>query len=43
MTYAMVDVILTGVAGREQMARALRRFAGLSAEFAGPALARAAE
>ncbi len=43
MTYAMVDVILTGVAGREQMARALRRFAGLSDEFAAPALARAAE
>jgi cation diffusion facilitator CzcD-associated flavoprotein CzcO/acetyl esterase/lipase len=32
MTYAMVDVIITGAPGRDQMARALRRFAGLSAD-----------
>jgi len=32
MTYSMVDMIITGAAGRAQMARALRRFAGLPAE-----------
>jgi len=28
----MVDVVITGVSGRAQMANALRRFAGLSPE-----------
>jgi acetyl esterase/lipase/cation diffusion facilitator CzcD-associated flavoprotein CzcO len=32
MTYSMVDMIITGAAGRAKMARALRRFAGLPAE-----------
>jgi acetyl esterase/lipase len=31
-SFAMVDVVVTGVAGRVRMAEALRRFAGLSAE-----------
>jgi len=30
----MVDVIITGVAGRVKMAQALRRFAGLPEEIA---------
>jgi predicted hotdog family 3-hydroxylacyl-ACP dehydratase len=30
-SFTMVDVVVTGVAGREQMAQALRRFAGLTA------------
>jgi hypothetical protein len=29
----MVDMIITGAPGREQMARALRRFAGLPADL----------
>ena len=29
----MVDVVITGVSGRVQMAEALRRFAGLPAEL----------
>jgi acetyl esterase/lipase len=36
-SFTMVDVVLTGVAGRMEMARALRRFAGLPTE-AGDAL-----
>ena len=31
-SFAMVDVVITGAPGREQMARALRRFAGLPQE-----------
>jgi acetyl esterase/lipase len=31
-SFAMVDVVITGVAGRVQMAEALRRFAGLPPE-----------
>ncbi|WP_061025407.1 alpha/beta hydrolase fold domain-containing protein [Bradyrhizobium sp. CCH5-F6] len=31
-SFAMVDVVITGAPGREQMARALRRFAGLPPE-----------
>jgi acetyl esterase/lipase len=31
-SFTMVDVVITGVAGRAQMAEALRRFAGLAAE-----------
>jgi acetyl esterase/lipase len=29
-SFVMVDVVITGVSGRVQMAQALRRFAGLS-------------
>jgi acetyl esterase/lipase len=48
MSYAMVDVMITGAAGREQMTRALRRFAGLPTErsrepMARPQLTAAAE
>jgi len=31
-SFTMVDVVITGVSGREQMAEALRRFAGLPSE-----------
>jgi hypothetical protein len=31
-SFTMVDVVVTGVGGREKMAAALRRFAGLSEE-----------
>jgi acetyl esterase/lipase len=31
-SYMMVDMIITGAPGRDQMARALRRFAGLPAD-----------
>jgi len=31
-SFTMVDVVITGVAGRVQMAEALRRFAGLPPE-----------
>jgi acetyl esterase/lipase len=31
-SFAMVDVVITGVQGRTQMAQALRRFAGLPPE-----------
>jgi acetyl esterase/lipase len=31
-SFTMVDVVITGVAGRVQMAEALRRFAGLAPE-----------
>jgi hypothetical protein len=45
---SMVDVVITGAAGREQMTRALRRFAGLPTErsrepMARPQLTAAAE
>jgi cation diffusion facilitator CzcD-associated flavoprotein CzcO/acetyl esterase/lipase len=33
-SFAMVDVVITGVSGRVQMAKALRRFAGLPEEMA---------
>jgi acetyl esterase/lipase len=36
LSYSMVDVIVTGVAGRQQMAKALRRFAGFPAEQTQP-------
>ena len=32
-SFVMVDVIITGVAGRVKMAKALRRFAGLPEEL----------
>ena len=32
-SFTMVDVVITGVAGRVKMAEALRRFAGLPAEL----------
>ena len=32
MSYSMVDMVITGAPGREQMARALRRFAALPAD-----------
>ena len=35
-SYTMVDVVITGVAGRIQMAQALRRFAGLPPEVKVP-------
>jgi hypothetical protein len=31
-SFTMVDVVITGVSGRVQMAEALRRFAGLPSE-----------